>query len=326
MADLKVSPLAPAGGFPALPVVQGVRFSTAAAGVKYAGRDDVMLAVCDPGTTIAGVFTRSSTRSANVLDCEFKLGPDRLGGAGKDGAAIFVNSGNANAFNGRAGDESVERIAAAVARATGTPAKRVFTSATGVIGERLPDERITSVVADLAANLDPNGIDGAARAIMTTDTFAKGASTEVDIDGQTVTIAGIAKGSGMIAPDMATMLVYIFTDGAADPASLQSALQAFNATTFNAITVDSDTSTSDTLLLAATGASGVRVNCIAPGWIKTAWGDDASDYWQQRVLDETPLQRWGLPEDIAHMARFLLSPEAAYITGQVINVNGGAIR
>ncbi|MEL7460136.1 MAG: bifunctional glutamate N-acetyltransferase/amino-acid acetyltransferase ArgJ [Pseudomonadota bacterium] len=260
MPDLKVSPLAPPGGFPKLPVVKGVRFATAAAGVKYTGRDDVMLAVCDPGTTIAGVFTRSATRSANVLDCEAKLGPDRLGGASDDAAAIFVNSGNANAFNGRAGDESVETITAAVADVAGVPASRVFTSATGVIGERLPDERITSVIGDLADSLDPKGIKAAAQAIMTTDTFPKGASAEVDIDGQIVTIAGIAKGSGMIAPDMATMLVYIFTDGAADPANLQSALTAFNATTFNAITVDSDTSTSDTLLLAATGASGARVD------------------------------------------------------------------
>ncbi len=260
MADLKVSPLAPPGGFPDLPVVKGVRFATAAAGVKYQGRDDVMLAVCDPGTTMAGVFTKSATRSANVLDCEAKLGPDRLGGASDTGAAIFVNSGNANAFNGRAGDESVGTIAKAVAVATGIPANRVFTSATGVIGERLPDEKIATAIDGLAAGLDETGLERAARAIMTTDTFAKGASTTVDIGGETVTIAGIAKGSGMIAPDMATMLVYIFTDGLSDPAFLQGILLGLSQKTFNAITVDSDTSTSDTLLLAATGASGVDVS------------------------------------------------------------------
>ena len=260
MAELKVSPLAPPGGFPDLPVVEGVRFATAAAGVKYAGRKDVMLAVCDPGTTVAGVFTRSRTRSANVLDCEAKLGPERLGGASPDGAAIFVNSGNANAFNGRAGDDSVAAICAAVARATGIPAARVFTSATGVIGERLPDDRIIAVIDDLAASLDPGAIEPAARAIMTTDTFAKGAGRTASIGGKPVTVAGIAKGSGMIAPDMATMLVYIFTDAKVAPDFLQRVTADMTGLTFNRITVDSDTSTSDTLLVAATGASGVDID------------------------------------------------------------------
>ncbi len=260
MAQLKVSPLAPRNGFPDLPAVKGVRFATAAAGIKYRGRDDVMLAVCDPGTTVAGVFTRSKTRSANVLDCEAKLGADRLGGASDYRAAIFVNSGNANAFNGRAGDESVQTIARAVANATSVPEERVFTSATGVIGERLPDERISAVIGNLVQTLDAAAIEPAARAIMTTDTFAKGATATVMVDGEPVTISGFAKGSGMIAPDMATMLVYLFTDAKSGPEFLQRATADMNASTFNKITVDSDTSTSDTLLLAATGASGVNVD------------------------------------------------------------------
>ncbi|QFU07093.1 Arginine biosynthesis bifunctional protein ArgJ [Rhodobacteraceae bacterium THAF1] len=243
-----LSPLAPAS-FPDLPVIDGVRFASVAAGVRYKGRTDVMLALCDPGTVVAGVFTRSSTRSANVLDCEAKIGGDG------DGAAIIVNSGNSNAFTGKAGDESVARICAAVAGRTGLDRNRVFTSSTGVIGERLPDDRITGALDDLMNGLAPNGISGAAQAIMTTDTFPKGSVQEVQIDGQTVRIAGIAKGSGMIAPDMATMLVYIFTDAKIERALLQDMVSALNDRTFNCITVDGDTSTSDTLLMAATGRS-----------------------------------------------------------------------
>lgn len=226
-----------------------MRFASVAAGVRYKGRTDVMLALCDPGTVVAGVFTRSSTRSANVLDCEAKIGGDG------DGAAIIVNSGNSNAFTGKAGDESVARICAAVAGRTGLDRNRVFTSSTGVIGERLPDDRITGALDDLMNGLAPNGISGAAQAIMTTDTFPKGSVQEVQIDGQTVRIAGIAKGSGMIAPDMATMLVYIFTDAKIERALLQDMVSALNDRTFNCITVDGDTSTSDTLLMAATGRS-----------------------------------------------------------------------
>ena len=249
----KVSPLAPKA-FPALPAIAGVRFAAVAAGVKYAGRTDVMLAELAPGTSIAGAFTRSATRSANVLDCQAKIGSEST-----EGAAIIVNSGNSNAFTGRAGDGSVAEICKAVADETGLPATRVFTSSTGVIGERLPHERITAKVSDLVATLDTSGIESAARAIMTTDTFAKGASAQVEVDGQIVRIAGIAKGSGMIAPDMATMLVYIFTDAKIAQPALQAMVSAHNAQTFNCITVDSDTSTSDTLLVAATGASGVDV-------------------------------------------------------------------
>lgn len=248
---MPVSPLAPAS-FPDLPVIQGVRFATAAAGVKYAGRTDVMLAICDAGTSMAGVFTKSATRSANVLDCQAKIGADS-----DKGAAIIVNSGNSNAFTGRAGEGSVAAICNAVAAETGLPSDRVFTSSTGVIGERLPHDRITAKITELNTSLDPGGVEAAANAIMTTDTFPKGAGRTVNIDGQTVRIAGIAKGSGMIAPDMATMLVYIFTDAKIARADLQAMLSELTDVTFNSITVDSDTSTSDTLLLAATGASGV---------------------------------------------------------------------
>ena len=245
-----VSPLAPAA-FPALPEIAGLRFASLAAGVRYANRTDVMLAELAEGSAVAGVFTRSSTRSAPVRDCEAKIG------AGTSRAAFLVNSGNSNAFTGAAGERSVAEICAAVAQVTGIDADRVFTSSTGVIGEPLPHERIVAKLGELNAALDPSGIEGAARAIMTTDTFPKGATETIEIDGREVKIAGIAKGSGMIAPDMATMLVYIFTDAKHDQPALQSLLREITDRTFNCITVDSDTSTSDTLLMAATGASGV---------------------------------------------------------------------
>ncbi len=248
---LPVSPLAPAG-FPDLPVIGGVRFAAAEAGVRYKGRTDVMLAVMDPGTSVAGVFTRSATRSAPVLDCQAKIG-----GASDAGAAILVNSGNANAFTGRYGEESVAAICQAVAGATGVPQARVFTASTGVIGEPLPHDRIIARLDALSGALAPEAMEQAARAIMTTDTFAKGSAARVEIDGKPVSIAGIAKGSGMIAPDMATMLVYIFTDAAHDQTALQSLLARLCDRTFNCITVDSDTSTSDSLMLCATGAAGV---------------------------------------------------------------------
>lgn len=250
---IAVSPLAPAK-FPDLPIIGGVAFATHAAGVKYQGRTDVMLAQLAPGTTIAGAFTRSATRAAPVLDCQ-----EKMGGTSNDGAAILVNSGNANAFTGKGGVAAVEAITAAAARACGVPQSRVFTSSTGVIGEPLPHDRITAILEDLTQGLAQDGIAAAARAIMTTDTFPKGASASVNIDGKTVSIAGIAKGSGMIAPDMATMLVYIFTDAQVEQSALQSMVSAHTDKTFNCITVDSDTSTSDSLIMAATGASGVDV-------------------------------------------------------------------
>ena len=248
---MKISPLAPAA-FPDLPVIDGVTFAAAAAGVKYKNRVDVMMALLAPGTSMAGVFTRSATRSAPVLDCQAKIGE-----ASDGPAAIVVNSGNSNAFTGARGVASVEAVCAAVSEKTGVPQSRVFTSSTGVIGEPLPHEKIVDVIADLKSAQAADGISDAARAIMTTDTFPKGAKAEVQIDGQTVRIAGIAKGSGMIAPDMATMLVYIFTDAKISQPALQKMVSASNAVTFNCITVDSDTSTSDSMIVAATGASGV---------------------------------------------------------------------
>lgn len=250
---LPVSPLAPAK-FPDLPVIGGARFATIAAGVRYSGRTDVMLALLDPGTSVAGVFTKSSTRSAPVLDCQAKLGGDSSGGA-----AILVNSGNANAFTGQRGQMSVAELTRAVASVAGVPEARVFTASTGVIGEPLPHEKIVAKLEDLTANVDAAGITAAAKAIMTTDTFPKGAVRQVTVDGTTVSIAGIAKGSGMIAPDMATMLSYVFTDAKVEQGTLQRLLSAHADTTFNCVTVDSDTSTSDSLMLCATGASGVDV-------------------------------------------------------------------
>lgn len=253
--EVQRSPLAPAT-FPELPAIGGVRFASAAAGVKYKDRDDVMLAALKPGSTVAGVFTRSKTRAAPVLDCQSKIGQSDTSG----GAAIIVNSGNANAFTGQSGAEAVTAITTSVASALSIEKERVFSSSTGVIGEILPHARITEQIPNLVTGLDAGKIADAAQAIMTTDTYAKGAHRHVKTDQGTVQINGIAKGSGMIAPDMATMLVYIFTDAKIDQSHLQSLVSELNEVTFNAITVDSDTSTSDTLLMAATGASGVTIS------------------------------------------------------------------
>jgi glutamate N-acetyltransferase/amino-acid N-acetyltransferase len=246
-----VSPLAPAC-FPTLPLIAGVEFSAVEAGIKYQNRKDVMLVRLAPGTAMAGAFTRSSTRSGCVRDCQTKLA---MTVAGDVGAAIVVNSGNSNAFTGKVGDEAVAAVTGSVAQALGIPASRVFSSSTGVIGEPLPYDKITAKVADLVAGLREDAIDMAALAMMTTDTFPKGAAATVQGEGGEIRIAGIAKGSGMIAPDMATMLVYIFTDARISAANLQKMLSRNVDETFNSITVDSDTSTSDTLLVAATGKS-----------------------------------------------------------------------
>ncbi|MDO6799794.1 bifunctional glutamate N-acetyltransferase/amino-acid acetyltransferase ArgJ [Shimia thalassica] len=254
MADIThVSPLAPAE-FPILPVIDGAEFAAVEAGVKYQNRKDVMLARLAPGTTLAGVFTKSSTRAAPVLDCQAKIGLES-----SDGAAIIVNAGNANAFTGKNGAEATNAVTSAVASVLGLPENRIFSSSTGVIGEPLPYDRITGKLDELKQRLSDTSIQDAAEGIRTTDTFAKGSGAEIEIDGKPVKIAGIAKGSGMIAPDMATMLVYIFTDAKIARPVLQSMLSELTDLTFNNITVDSDTSTSDTLLLAATGASGAEV-------------------------------------------------------------------
>jgi glutamate N-acetyltransferase/amino-acid N-acetyltransferase len=246
-----VSPLAPAQ-FPNLPLIKGAEFAAIGAGIKYQNRKDVMLVRLAPGTAIAGAFTRSTTRSGCVRDCQTKLATRVPEGAG---AAIIVNSGNSNAFTGAVGDKAVAAVTGGVAEALGLPASRVFSSSTGVIGEPLPFERITTVISTLASQLSEAAIQGAAEAIMTTDTFPKGAAAVVQGDGGPIHISGIAKGSGMIAPDMATMLVYIFTDAKISATNLQKMLSRHVDATFNSITVDSDTSTSDTLLVAATGQS-----------------------------------------------------------------------
>ena len=246
-----VSPLAPKG-FPTLPQIRGIEFAAVEAGVRYQNRKDVMLVRLAPDTAMAGVFTRSTTRSACVRDCQAKITARVPKGAG---AAIVVNSGNSNAFTGAKGDASVAAITGGVAQALGLPASRVFSSSTGVIGEPLPHDRILAAIPALQAGLRQDAIAMAAEAIMTTDTFPKGASATIAGEGGPIHIAGIAKGSGMIAPDMATMLVYIFTDAKISATALQKILSRNTDATFNSITVDSDTSTSDTLLLAATGQS-----------------------------------------------------------------------
>jgi len=278
-APLPVSPLAPAA-FPELPRIAGVEFAALAAGVRYKGRTDVMLARLAPGSVLAGTFTRSATRSAAVLDCQAKIGADS-----NAGAAILVNSGNSNAFTGARGAMSVAALCQAVAERLHLPAERVFTASTGVIGEPLPHERILARLDDLAAALDPDALPAAARAIMTTDTFPKGAAAELQVDGQTVRIAGIAKGSGMIAPDMATMLVYIFTDAAIEREALQAMVSAQCDRSFNCITVDSDTSTSDTLIVAATGQSARIAPGAAAAAFASALGRVMLDLAQQVVRD-----------------------------------------
>ena len=255
-ADTGISPLAPALGFPTLPEINGVTYAAGAAGVKYRERDDVMLARIEAGSAVAGVFTRSATRSGSVLDCQVKLAALQKTNTVAGALGVVVNSGNSNAFTGKAGDTSVELISSSAAKVLKTRPENVLTSSTGVIGELLPHDKIISILDDLNVNLSPTNGVAAAKAIMTTDTFAKGADRSVEIDGKTIQISGFAKGSGMIAPDMATMLVYIFTDAAVTSSVLQQIISSENRLTFNAITVDSDTSTSDTLLAFATGAAG----------------------------------------------------------------------
>ncbi len=252
----RISPLAPAGAPPQLPPVAGVRFASVEAGIRYAGRLDVMLAEIAGGSALAGVFTRSRTRAAPVLWCEEKLAALRKRADARRGFAIVVNSGNANAFTGEAGRAAVEATAKATAEALHVPVDHVFLASTGVIGEPLPVERIVSSLEALRDRLDGGGVADAARAIMTTDTFAKGAAATVELDGTPATIVGFAKGSGMIAPDMATMLAFVFTDAAVDPTLLQKMVSRANAESFNCISVDGDTSTSDMALVAATGQCG----------------------------------------------------------------------
>ncbi len=243
----KVSPLAPAS-FPLLPPIAGVRLMTAAAGIRYQGREDVLVLVLDEGTTAAGVLTQSKCPSAPVEWCRDVLprGTAR---------AVLVNSGNANAFTGRRGREATRLSAQSVAQALGCAPEDVLLASTGVIGEPLAAERFASVVGDMVRDARPELWELAARAIMTTDTFAKGATATAKIGDVEVRINGIAKGSGMIAPDMATMLAFLATDAPIAASVLHDVLSSAVRGSFNAITVDGDTSTSDTLLFLATGAA-----------------------------------------------------------------------
>ena len=248
MAKYPVSPLAPAA-FPEMPAVAGVELATCAAGVRYQGRHDVLLARFAPGTSVAGVFTRNSMPGAPVDWCRRHIGNGTAG-------ALLVNSGNANVFTGRDGADAVAASAQSVADRLGIAPEAVMVASTGVIGEKLRHERIQAAIDGLVGDLAPGRWPDAAATIATTDTYPKGASATARLDGRDVAIVGIAKGSGMIQPDMATMLSFLFTDAALPSAVLQPMLAQVVGRTYNCITVDSDTSTSDTVLLFATGQSG----------------------------------------------------------------------
>jgi len=242
-----ISPLAPKS-HPDMPLITGIKLSTAAAGIRYRDRTDVMLAVFDPGTSVAGVFTRSKCPSAPVEWCRARI-------KGGQARALVVNSGNANAFTGKNGREACAFTAKIAARAVGCKITDVMLASTGVIGEPLPAQAFDGVMGKLVAAAAPNGYLDAAKAIMTTDTFPKLATAKARLGGTTVTINGFAKGAGMIAPDMATMLAFVFTDAPIAPGALQALLREGVADSFNAVTIDGDTSTSDTLLAFATGAA-----------------------------------------------------------------------
>jgi glutamate N-acetyltransferase/amino-acid N-acetyltransferase len=236
---------------PRLASLEGVRFATAQAGIKYQNRTDVVMMLFDAGTQVAGVFTRSKCPSAAVDWCRENLHNGRA-------RALVVNSGNANAFTGQKGRDAVALTAKIAGKAAGCAPEEVFLASTGVIGEPLNADKFQGVLDDCAKRASGGDWHDAAGAIMTTDTFPKVANVTVEIDGAPVTINGIAKGAGMIAPDMATMLSFIFTDAPIAAPVLQSLLAKGVGRSFNAITVDGDTSTSDTLMLFATGAAAKR--------------------------------------------------------------------
>ncbi len=242
-----VSPLAPKTT-PTLPRIAGVKLGAARSGVRYADRDDVMLAILPAGATIAGVLTKSKTCSAPVDWCRKNLTRGKV-------RAIVVNAGNANAFTGKAGDKAVEESTRAIAQALGCPRNEVFMASTGVIGQPLDWEKIVAVVPGMIKAAREDNWSAAAAAIMTTDTFPKLATRQAKIGEKTVTINGFLKGSGMIAPDMATMLAFVFTDAKVPSGVLQKLLTDAADKSLNCVTIDGDTSTSDTLLLAATGVA-----------------------------------------------------------------------
>jgi glutamate N-acetyltransferase/amino-acid N-acetyltransferase len=248
--SVPVSPLAPKN-VPTLPAIDGVRLATAAAGIRYAGRTDVMMALFDAGTTAAGVFTKSKCPSAPVEWCR-----DKLKGAAP--RALVVNSGNANAFTGKTGRQACRFTAEIAAKAVGCNPSDIFLASTGVIGEPLPATKFNGVMDALVSGARAEGWLEAAQAIMTTDTFPKVATATAKLGTTKVTINGFAKGAGMIAPDMATMLAYVFTDAPIGAAALQALLKEAVGNTFNAVTIDGDTSTSDTLMAFATGAAAQR--------------------------------------------------------------------
>ena len=230
---------------PALPPVAGVRLAVGQAGIRYQGRDDVLLATFAEGTTVAGVFTKNLCPGAPVTWCREML-------PGGQARGLVVNAGNANVFNGVAGQRAVEATAKSAAETIGAPRETIFLASTGVIGEPMPAHKIVGVMQSLYGKPE-SGLADAARAIMTTDTFPKAATRKARLGGIEVQISGIAKGSGMIAPDMATMLAFLFTDAAIPAPALQAMLAKGVDHSFNCITIASDTSTSDTVLLFATG-------------------------------------------------------------------------
>ncbi len=248
--DAKVSPFAPKS-MPNVPVIDGVRFAACEAGIKYKNRKDLMIAVMDEGTTAAGVLTQSKTCSAPVLYCRDSL---------KSGKArvLVVNSGNSNAFTGKRGRDAVQMTAEYAAKATGAPMNEIYLASTGVIGEPLEASKFAHLLDGLAKSAKPDGWHDTARAIMTTDTYPKLVSHKATIGGVEVTVNGFCKGAGMIAPDMATMLCFLFTDAAVGPAALQAIMKSGADKSFNCMTVDGDTSTSDTCLIFATGAAAKR--------------------------------------------------------------------
>ncbi len=299
-APAPLSPLAPKT-YPAPPPVAGVRFATVAAGVRYEGRTDVMMALFDRPAAVAGVFTRSKCPSAPVDWCREHL----KGGRAR---ALIVNSGNANAFTGGVGAAAVAHVAEAAARATGARLSEIFMASTGVIGEPLDAARITRVIDSLVAEARADALPAAAKAIMTTDTYPKIATARVKLGEGDVVINGIAKGAGMIAPDMATMLAYVFTDADVGANALQAMLSKSVERSFNLITVDSDTSTSDTLMAFATGA--------AQGAVRIEDATDPRAAAFRRALDK-------LLRNLAHQVVRDGEGARKFIT---VNVEGAATR
>ncbi len=252
---MKISPLAPAS-VPTLPYLDGVTIATAAAGERYQDRDDLSIVICDDGTTAAGVFTQSTTAGAAVLWSRKVL-------SSGDGIAMVVNAGNANVCTGGQGEADVQAMATSVADMNEQlSAQQVFVSSTGVIGETLKISKLTNCISDTAITEGSQDWLALANAIKTTDTYPKLATAALNIDDEVINLVGVAKGSGMVEPNMATMLAYIYTDAKIDTATLQAALNEANRQSFGCITVDSDTSTSDTCLLFATGKAGREITNV----------------------------------------------------------------